>query len=553
MSSHEEPEIEGEEYWGDVPSAEEPDAESEVYWGDVIPLRKEYEPSLTRADVERLLAQAGDASLLDLSGLNLERADLSQMNLARVNLERASLRGADLRGTILVGARLAGADLTAVNATPERVMSGSFRLDPDIPPTDFSYACLQDSTLYRANVNHALFMYADLQRANLTGVQASYTAFHHADMQGATLRQGQFSGSNFQSALLQDAHGERGWFYDVIFRDAVLDRADLEGAYVWKGDLRRASLDGCHLEGTDFWEVNGAGASLQGAHLHHAVLFEAQLEHANFTDADLSHARLNHADLREAVLIRADLREARLSCADLRMATLTGSDLRSARLRGARWQGAVLQGVTFADPDSAPPASPAQPPRAINEVQVCYQRDSLLFRWQVFPFADEPSLLQSMWRDVSPVLKLCWLVLNGRFAEIGEEAPDNDAQFLNALRMEYVWQGQDSPLVVEVRLAISLAQYFAAPLAVLEERVKHYTLRNTGEEAYAVPADIKDQARFVIWHITGFHASQKQKLVEQLLVPAFVSLHRCYHLMYATNKGYLTSYDKENLFYVERI
>jgi len=51
---------------------------------------KEDKP-LTRADVERLLDEAGSSDKLNLSGRNLNRIDLTNFNLAG-----ASLSGADL-------------------------------------------------------------------------------------------------------------------------------------------------------------------------------------------------------------------------------------------------------------------------------------------------------------------------------------------------------------------------------------------------------------------------------------------------------------------------
>jgi uncharacterized protein YjbI with pentapeptide repeats len=75
------------------------------------------EKPLTRADIERLLQDAGSSHKLDLRGHNLEGIDLTHFtlqgtNLSRANLSRVNLREADLRVADLSRADLTGADLT---------------------------------------------------------------------------------------------------------------------------------------------------------------------------------------------------------------------------------------------------------------------------------------------------------------------------------------------------------------------------------------------------------------------------------------------------------
>ena len=64
---------------------------------DIQNITNTEDPPLTRADVERLLREAGSPDKLDLSGRNLNGIDLSEFNLVGANLSGANLGGANLR------------------------------------------------------------------------------------------------------------------------------------------------------------------------------------------------------------------------------------------------------------------------------------------------------------------------------------------------------------------------------------------------------------------------------------------------------------------------
>jgi uncharacterized protein YjbI with pentapeptide repeats len=84
---------------------------------------KEDKP-LTRADVKRLLHEAGSSDKLNLSG----RTFLEGIDLTNLILRGANLREADLRGANLIGAQLQRADLSGANLQRANLSGAQLRL-----------------------------------------------------------------------------------------------------------------------------------------------------------------------------------------------------------------------------------------------------------------------------------------------------------------------------------------------------------------------------------------------------------------------------------------
>jgi uncharacterized protein YjbI with pentapeptide repeats len=181
--------------------------EGEGYFMDIgahskVKVKEEDKP-LKRADVERLLHEAGSSEKLNLSGRNLDGINLAQFVLQgtnltgaflmRANLSEAMLREAILRGAILRGAMLRG----------------------------------------------AILMYANLSEANLSEANLSEANLRGANLRGANLRGANFRGANFRGADLSEAD----------LSEADLSGADLSGANLFGADLLGAYLGSVDLSG----------------------------------------------------------------------------------------------------------------------------------------------------------------------------------------------------------------------------------------------------------------------------------------------------------------
>jgi uncharacterized protein YjbI with pentapeptide repeats len=194
-------------------------------------------PSITRENVETLLAIAGSPKKLDLSGQNLSQINLSDLNLNGANLSRTDLSGANLRGVDLHNADLRGANLHGA---------------------DLTYIKLRSTNLQRAN----------LSRANLSG----------ANLNGSYLSRINLSSANLCDATLSGAD----------LRGTNLSGADLSGANLRHTNLTKANLPTANLSGVNLLKANLNGADLSGANLQNTNLSSAKLNEANLTNVNFA-------------------------------------------------------------------------------------------------------------------------------------------------------------------------------------------------------------------------------------------------------------------------
>ncbi len=220
--------------------------------------------SLTRADVEELLRQAGSSENLRLAG-----EDISGSNLGGLYLSGADLSDALLSNTNLINANLSRADLSNTN------LSSGILINANLSRADLRYANLSNANLSRADLSNANLSNANLSNAtNLSG----------ANLSGADLSRANLSGADLSGADLS--------------RDD-LSRAGLSGANLGSANLSGTNLSSAILSGADL-----SGANLSGANLNSAILIETNLSGANLSGANLSSANLVRANLSSADLTR---------------------------------------------------------------------------------------------------------------------------------------------------------------------------------------------------------------------------------------------------------
>jgi len=134
---------------------------------DILVKADKEDKPLTRADVERLLREAGSPDNLNLSGRNLKGSDLTSLNLMGIVLNDANLSEAELFRADLTGASLIGANLR------QAYLSGAI----------LTGAQLTTANLYKANL-----IGADLRKAILIGANLSEAYLFGADFSQAYLQ-----------------------------------------------------------------------------------------------------------------------------------------------------------------------------------------------------------------------------------------------------------------------------------------------------------------------------------------------------------------------------
>ncbi len=145
---------------------------------------------LTRADVERLIAEHGGPEGLDLRGVILAREPLGEMDLRKAILwfaclDTTNLSSAKLQQTQLWNARLREADLRWAELQ-EAELGGA-----DLQGARLEWAHLQGADLRKADLRKANLVFAELQgadlrEARLSGVRLSGARFdYETDLSGA--------------------------------------------------------------------------------------------------------------------------------------------------------------------------------------------------------------------------------------------------------------------------------------------------------------------------------------------------------------------------------
>lgn len=158
------------------------------------------------------------------------RPDLSKANLTRAYLPSANLNLADLTRADFSHAYLPGARLYG--------------------------ACLNWTSLGRADLMGAYFGSADLRQANFRGANLSYANLSDANLSGAFLRQANLSGTLLRRTNLSGADLSGAALDQAKFLDANLTGADLSGATCLSTNFSGATLTGCVVYGTSAWDVN---------------------------------------------------------------------------------------------------------------------------------------------------------------------------------------------------------------------------------------------------------------------------------------------------------
>lgn len=201
---------------------------------------------LTRADVERLVQDAGSPDELDLSGKNLRGIDLAHINLAGVNLRGAVLIGADLQNAMLKDANLS-----------EALLRGAHLTGADLSGADLSYADLHQTELRRL----------DLSRTNLRGADLDHVYSQEANLKGLDLSGVSMKGSSFEKVDLSGADLSGAEALGSSFTRANMSGADLSGADLSRTDLHEADLSGAKLSGVKLFGADLTNATISSGNI----------------------------------------------------------------------------------------------------------------------------------------------------------------------------------------------------------------------------------------------------------------------------------------------
>ncbi|HLF08302.1 MAG TPA: pentapeptide repeat-containing protein [Dehalococcoidia bacterium] len=150
---------------------------------------------LTRADVERLIAEHGGPEGLDLRGADLQHSDLRKLDLHEADLREANLNGALLQEAVLEGAKLDNAHLVG---------------GADLRGAWLEGASLQGARLWRANLQAAELVGANLREADLT-----WSNLSSADLRRANLEAARLCGAHLLGAYLEWARLRHVYLHGV--------------------------------------------------------------------------------------------------------------------------------------------------------------------------------------------------------------------------------------------------------------------------------------------------------------------------------------------------
>lgn len=189
---------------------------------------------------------------------------------------------------------------------------------------------LVDGSMKNARLLHATLQNSNLYKANLDGSYIIDTDLKYAVLNEASLNNTHILGTNFEGAGLQDAR----------LCDAYLKIVSFKGSNLRDADFSGAKLEAVNFTDADMSHVDMEGAVLIFPMVKNTILFEANLPHLNLTRIDfrgclLEGANLTGSDLRHANLSDLSLTETNLSYALLQNANLEKADLEQAILKGA--------------------------------------------------------------------------------------------------------------------------------------------------------------------------------------------------------------------------
>jgi hypothetical protein len=181
--------------------------------------------------------------------------------------------------------------------------SGLIKLDPKVDSiiflntADFTFANLENSILFPANL-----LGANLENANLKNSYLENVNLRQANLENANLKNSFLSRTNLTNANLRQANLE----------NSILFEADLEHANLTNANLTNATLTNADLYLTDLESANLREADLKSANLQFASFFEANLEHAYLYNAkNLTNTQIKSACFWEkAIYTEPDLTNA---------------------------------------------------------------------------------------------------------------------------------------------------------------------------------------------------------------------------------------------------
>lgn len=306
-------------------------------------------PTLSRVEIEALVASGAslvdaDLTACDLSWLDLSARDLSGAVLTAADLSGAILRDAKLNGSVLAQARLVGADL-----------SGADLSEANLARCELRQALLPGANLRDADLSRAVCSGANFQRADLSGADLSKAILDDCDLSFADLSQADLSQASAAKSRFLEATMEAVAAYGLVACDASFDRAKAAGLRADEVDLSRASLQDLEALGASFQEATLRSvcfdrARLDDASFAHSDLRGARLRRCSARSTSFRHAALSSADLRGSDLMQSSFERADLRQADLRASSLFECELLDAELEGLRFDQAITAGSLLSHP-----------------------------------------------------------------------------------------------------------------------------------------------------------------------------------------------------------
>jgi uncharacterized protein YjbI with pentapeptide repeats len=310
---------------------------------------KQFEPKLTRADIEWLLATHVSRGVRGPVVWDEEKDKPGYARRVGLDLRGADLAKADLAGLPLACVRGGLTDSEWAAATEEQRTTAAAHLDGAY----LREAHLDDANLAEAHLEGADLRFAYLERIDLTEAHLQHARLDGAHLEHATLTHAHLEGAWLFQAHLDEATLTKAYLAGTVLRAAHLVTADVRRAHLEGADLRLAQLERAFLN-----EAHLEGATLNEAHLEGAILTEAHLEGADLTGAHLEGKWLTSDELARIhtvipdfpqTLYPARLRRAYLDTSTtLDNVTLGDGDLGFISLADVRWGGVNLAIVQWA-------------------------------------------------------------------------------------------------------------------------------------------------------------------------------------------------------------
>ncbi len=240
----------------------------------------------------------------------------------------------------------------------------------DLSSLDFSYALLEGSSLYCANLSRTNFSCADLTKAHLQEANLTEAVLARADLTAVNLNFCNLFRVNFNRSILKDAY-----LFKAVLIEANLVAADIRDAYANEANFERATIKRALLQSIQLNEACLRNATLDGTNLAEAQLTGADFRHASLRDAELCYANLERANLSYSDLSSSNFLMSKLNYANLSRAILDTSQLlKTENMKGAAIIGldfstvqnnkdfAIMLHTTFGDSSVALPKNMRQPP-----------------------------------------------------------------------------------------------------------------------------------------------------------------------------------------------